>query len=230
MEVSGETLLGVRIFSSLDLRARTSIAKRCECLQVEAGTEVVSYGEDSRDVYFMIAGEVRATLYSQSGKEVAFRELGAGETFGDLSAIDGEKRCATVVALENATIAAMSAESFRHTLREHPDVAEAVMHGLTALARSLTERVVEFSTLTVTNRIHAEIIRIARARPASERQGSILIACPPTHESIARRIGTQREAVTKELSRLRRKGLLCTEPGGGWLIPDLPAVQALLGA
>ena len=230
MQLSGETLLGIRIFATLDAAARAVIARRCETIHAQAGSEVLSYGEDSRDVYFLIAGEVRATLYSLAGKEVAFRELGAGETFGDLSAIDGAKRCASIVALEPSTIAVMSAQQFRLTYREYPDVAEAVMRDLTALARSLTERIVEFSTLNVTNRIHSELVRLAQSRSARALREGIVIAAPPTHESIARRIGTQREAVTKELSRLRRRGLLSARPGGGWLIPDLAAVQALIGA
>ena len=57
-----------------------------------------------------------------------------------------------------------------------------------------------------------------------------MIEAPPTHEAIALRIGTQREAVTKELSRLRKQGLLAAAPGGGWLIPDLGAFKALLAS
>ena len=228
MELSGESLLGVRIFANLDRGARTAIAARCVGTLAGAGDEVLSYGEDSREVYFIIAGELRATLYSRCGKEVAFRDLGAGESFGEMSAIDGERRCANVVALKNSTVASMSAEDFRRTCREFPDVAEAVMRDLTGLARSLTQRVVEFSILSVTNRIHAEILRIAHSASQRAGEAGVLIPSPPTHEAIAQRIGTQREAVTKELSRLRRQGLLRTQSGGGWLIPDLAAVQALL--
>ena len=36
------------------------------------------------------------------------------------------------------------------------------MRELTRLVRSLSERVVEFSTLGVKNRIHAELLRLAR--------------------------------------------------------------------
>ena len=227
MELSGETLLGVRIFSTLDRNSRSSIAARCRIVRATTGTEVVCYGEESREVYFLVSGEVRATLLSSGGKEVAFRDLGPGETFGDMSAIDGEDRCASVVVLEDAIMAAMTDVDFRLTFRAYPDVAEAVMRDLTALARSLTERIVQFSTQTVSNRIHAEILRIASSQASVQPNSSIVVPSPPTHESIAHRIGTQREAVTKELSRLRKKGVLEVRPGVGWLIPDLQALRVL---
>jgi CRP-like cAMP-binding protein len=228
MKLSADTLNGVHIFAPLDRAARDIIAGRCAPLVASAGEEVVTYQDECQDVYFLVTGEVRATMYSRCGKEVAFRELTPGEIFGDMAAIDGERRCASVIALRESTLATMSAEDFRLTCREFPDVAEAVMRGLTDLARLLTERIVEFSTMTVANRIHAEILRVARSSFARQCDDGIHVASPPTHDAIAKRIGSQREAVTKEMSRLRRNGLVTAHPEGGWLIPDLTEVQALL--
>ena len=63
---------------------------------------------------------------------------------------------------------------------------------------------VEFSTLGVPNRIHAELLRLAR-RPNSRRAGRI---SQPTHAEIAARISTHRGAVTRELKQLERKGVI----------------------
>jgi CRP/FNR family transcriptional regulator, cyclic AMP receptor protein len=47
-------------------------------------------------------------------------------------------------------------------------------------------------------RLHAELLRISRRR----RDGTLVISPPPTHQDLACRIGSQREAVSKELKRL----------------------------
>ena len=51
-------------------------------------------------MYFVVEGEVRATSYSLEGKEVIFRDIVAGEMFGEYAAIDGRPRAADVVALD----------------------------------------------------------------------------------------------------------------------------------
>ena len=71
---------------------------------------------------------------------------------------------------------------------------------------ALTTRVYEFSTLAVSNRIQAELLRLASlADPAGK---AARIAPAPTHTEIASRVSTHREAVTRELARLSRIGLI----------------------
>jgi CRP/FNR family cyclic AMP-dependent transcriptional regulator len=93
-----------------------------------------------------------------------------------------------------------------------------VLQHLTRLVRSLSTRVYEFSTLAVQNRIHAELLRLAREGEAAER--GVLIAHPPTHSEIASRISTHREAVTRELNRLAKLGIV-ERRGTALLIADL---------
>jgi CRP-like cAMP-binding protein len=72
--------------------------------------------------------------------------------------------------------------------------------------RALTTRVYEFSTLAVSNRIQAELLRLASlALRDGER---VRIAPAPTHTEIASRVSTHREAVTRELARLARLGVI----------------------
>jgi CRP-like cAMP-binding protein len=56
----------------------------------------------------------------------------------------------------------MSPAAFRRLLAQEPILAERVMRHLAGLVRRLSERVIDLSTLGVQNRIHAEILRLAR--------------------------------------------------------------------
>ena len=167
---------------------------------------IVSHNEQTTDVFFIVSGKVRVTIYSNSGRDVTYRVQGAGQMFGELSAIDDEPRSAHVLALEESLVASMTAEAFWAALKDYPPVAEAALKRLATLVRQLSDRVFEFSTLAVKNRIHAELLRLGRDGEPNGNASSITPA--PTHADVASRISTHREAVTRELNELTRAGLI----------------------
>jgi CRP/FNR family transcriptional regulator, cyclic AMP receptor protein len=89
----------------------------------------------------------------------------------------------------------------------------ATLRRLTRIIRSHQQRVVEFSTLPVRSRIHAELLRLARLSPPGPDRTSAVVSPAPTHAEIASRISTHREAVTRELNELARAKLV--EKRGG---------------
>src|SRR5947209_13788459 len=96
---------------------------------------------------------------------------------------------------------------------------------VTAEMRRLSERVLEFSTLVVQNRIHAELLRLAA--DARQENGQALLSPAPSLSDIANRISTHREAVSRELSRLASIGLLRRE-GGDLRVPDVARLEKLV--
>ncbi len=201
-----ETLGGIELFENLPPRDLKALARRCRWHRYTAGQQIVGHKDETRDVFFIVTGQVRAIIYSLSGKEVTFRDISAGDMFGEFSAIDGQPRSANVVALTDSLTASMSADEFWDVLRGYPMVAEAALKRLTSQLRVLSERVFEFSTLTVKNRIHAELLRLARDHMSGANTAAISPA--PTHADIASRVSTHREAVTRELNDLARAGLI----------------------
>ena len=216
-EASAHSLSGISVFNALDVNARSEVAAHCRGRCYASQQPIVSYKDDTRDIYFIVSGRVRATIYSLRGKEVAFRDLSAGSMFGDLSAIDGQPRCATVVALEETSVLSMSDDAFWMVMMNHPEVARQVIRELAGLIRLLSERIVELSTLDVEHRVCAELLRLAddtlRAGADREDGYDVEIVKPPTHEAIANRINTHREAVTKVMTRLTKSEILAKRPG-----------------
>ena len=170
-------------------------------------------------------GEVCVTIYSIAGKAVSFRNLGPGDIFGEYAAIDGEPRCASVEARTSCLIASMSATAFRKLLLNEPVVAQALIKSLVHNVRTLTKRVYEFSTLAVNNRIQAELLRLASLAPREGKSARLDPA--PTHSEIASRISTHREAVTRELNRLSRIGII-ERQNGSLIVRDLDRLAAML--
>jgi CRP/FNR family transcriptional regulator, cyclic AMP receptor protein len=165
------------------------------------------------------------TFFSKTGREVGFRDLGAGEMFGELAAIDGLPRSTHIVALRPSFIATLPGAVFGSALEREPALALYVMRRLARLVRLLSDRVVEFSTLGVRNRIHAELLRLARQGKVSGRQARV--ENPPTHAEMATLISTHREAVTRELRSLTQAGLIRRERGA-LVILDLDRLEVLV--
>ncbi len=219
------TLSKIEPFRGLPAADLEAVAQRCRWRRYGAGQQVVGHQEESRDVFFVVSGRVRVTLFSVSGKEVTFRDLNAGEMFGELAAIDGQPRSASVIALTDSLIASLSGEAFWQVLREQPEVAAVTLKRLVANVRDLSERVFEFSTLTVNNRIQAELLRLAYAHLQGEDYA--VIAPAPTHVEIANRVSTHREAVTRELSRLAQAGVV-ERRSGKLLVLDVSRLRRMV--
>ena len=76
-------------------------------------------------------------------------------------------------------------------------------------------RVYELSTLQVSVRIQAELLR--EANLASQNGKSARIVPAPTHADIANRISTNREAVTREINRLVEIGIIERRTDSLWV-------------
>ena len=218
-------LKGIDILDALSEEALARVAQSCKWRDYVAGEQIIDYQEPSTDVRFLLAGKARVIIYSAEGKAVVFVDLAPPIMFGEIAAIDRKPRSASVEALEPCTVAALSAEQFEKLMMNEPGVAVATLRHLTAEVRRLSERVFEFSTMVVQNRIQAELIRLACE--AGHANGEAVLSPAPSLSDIAGRISTHREAVSRELSRLISIGLLRREHGN-IIITDVSKLAKLV--
>ena len=140
------------------------------------------------------------------GREIIFSDLGVGHIFGEFSAVDGLPRSAAVVALTDCLLARMPAARFFDLLRENGTVSTRLIQLLVAKIRQASERVFEVSALALRERLRRELLRLAAGGTRSGH--GVVIRPAPTHYDLAARIGSHREAVTRELNRLADKQVL----------------------
>ena len=213
------------VLAKLSDAALASLAHKCKWHRHGAGEQIVDRQDLSTDVYFLLAGTARAISYSAEGKAVVFVDLKPGTMFGEIAAIDRKPRSASIEALEACEIASLSAGDFEQLMLREPSVAVAALRQVAADVRRLSERVFEFSTLGVQNRIHAELLRLA-GRPEQRRSAATLSPAPSLAD-IADRISTHREAVSRELSRLTAVGLIRRDKGD-LVITDVAKLRVLV--
>lgn len=178
------------------------------------------------DLCLVLRGRLRVVSHSASGKEISFDEIDAGGFFGELSAIDGAPRSASIVALTEGEIALISPQQFEQAMLDHPRLALAVLKRLAAVVRRSTERIMELSTLGANNRVHAELLRLARAHAAAG-SSEALIAPAPNDSDMASRVSTTRETVNRVLNDLARQNIVLRS-GRDLLVRDLGRLEEMV--
>jgi CRP/FNR family transcriptional regulator, cyclic AMP receptor protein len=115
-------LRSVPLFAELSKRELRALAETGKEVEVPPGTTMVQQGLEGTDFYVIVSGKVEVTV---DGRPVA--SLGPGEHFGELSAITGEPRSASVVTTERVFALRLDAEGLRAFLERHGEAAYRVL-------------------------------------------------------------------------------------------------------
>lgn len=225
-DTSSLSLDRIEPLAVLSPEVRADIARLCSWKRFGPHEQIIDRQSDTRDLLFLVRGSVRVVIYSVSGRELTLDDLKEGAFLGELSAIDGHPRSASVMSLSETVIASLSAEHFRRLLAQHSDFAMMVMKRLASMVRASTDRIIDLSTLGANNRVHAELLR--QARLAGERDdGSAILKPIPVHGDMASRVSTTRETVARVLNDLARQGLVRRERDA-LVIVDLARLEEMV--
>lgn len=197
-------LTETKLLASLPIAERAEIERQCHWRRFEREAEILERASANRDVFFIAEGEVQIVNYALSGRPVAYATLGPGEFFGELAAIDGEPRSATVVARTPCVVGNLPPERFLKLMSDHPEVALAVMRRLARIIRVCDERIIDLATLGAMQRVVVELCRASRPDPITA--GSWLIYPCPAQREFAARASTTRETVARVFSQLQDSG------------------------
>src|SRR3954447_9564656 len=168
-------------------------------LTVEAGALVLDFGDATDDVFLVAEGMVRIVVRTPLGQEVIIGDLGPGEIFGEMAAIDGALRSASIAALHPTRLCRLPGPAFLNFALHAPAVGLRLLRVLTARLRLQDERMMELAVLPARHRLAAGLLRLSRPRtPGAER----VVSPPPSQQVLAARIGTRRETVSLALAEL----------------------------
>jgi CRP/FNR family transcriptional regulator, cyclic AMP receptor protein len=212
MSKPGASLTDVPLFASAEPEHLRRLAGRAQFASYDPGELILDFEDDSDDVFCIVSGRVRVVIRTTGGREVILGDLGAGQVFGDMAAIDGSPRSASITALNRSSLWRMGGKAFLEGVTESPIVARRMMQFLSERVRTGNARLVEHAALTIRFRLYAELLREARPRgPGSPER---IISPPPVQQVLAGRIGARREAVSREIAELIRRGIVSRNRAG----------------
>ena len=180
-------------------------------------------GDRAGEVLVLLAGEVKISVGSVEGREVILDVLEPGSLIGELSAIDGEPRSATVVALSAVEVLAVAAKPFNDFLDRHPDILRQLLLEVIRRLRVRVRHQLEFGAGDALGRICARLAELA-GRYGQEEGGGVGIHSPVSQADLAAWTGLSREAVVKALRALRQLGWI-ENRGREIIIRDVESVR-----
>lgn len=105
---------------------------------------------------FILKGAVKISVVAGEGKDIAFAYLGAGDTVGEISLLDGKPRTASGVVVEAAELIIVDRRTLQSFLRGYPDAALKTIE-------YMCDRLRQTNALLEADRAYSTEVRLARA-------------------------------------------------------------------
>jgi CRP/FNR family transcriptional regulator len=222
-ETTEAVLRKTQLFAKLSEGEMRTLCARVSKRHFGRGQTLFSEGEQCHGLFVVAKGRIRIFKLSPSGREQVLAVEGPGSSFAELPVFDGGVYPASASAMEDARVLFISRDDFQTYCREHPEVALKVLAVVGSRLRRLVGIIEDLSFTTVRQRLISLLLRLAQGGGITTKQG-VRVELTTTHQDLAAELGTVRELVSRNLSRLEAEGLLEVDRRT-IIIKDLPGLK-----
>jgi len=223
---AAKTLSQTGLFAGLSEAELAFLAAHAVPRRFSAGEIVFSEDDPCTGMYVVQSGQIRIFKTSPGGREQVLSIDGPGGSVAELPVFDGGNYPASVSAAEDSTLLFIAKNDFHALCMAHPEVALKVLRVIGARLRKLVGIIEELSFTTVRHRLAAYLVRLAH-REGARVNGGIAVTLPGSNQELAAQIGTVRELVSRNLSRLQSEKLIQMD-GRQIVIANVKALEAEL--
>lgn len=220
----------VSIFSSLSEQEFAFLTSHVLQRKYSSGELIFNEGDRCIGLFVVQSGNVRIFKSSAGGREQVLSIDGPGSSIAELPVFDGGDYPASAQAVSDSTLLFFSRQDFQALCVQHPEVALKVLRVVGARLRRLVGIIEELSFTTVRHRLIALLVRLGKTEGVrNDNRDSISFTLPSNNSELAAQIGTVRELVSRNLSRLQAEGLIQVD-NRKLEIPSLKRLEAELEA
>src|SRR6185437_1298905 len=176
-------------------------------------------------LFVIETGNVRIFKTSAGGREQVLAIDGPGSSIAELPVFDGGNYPASASAVNEVAALFVSRQDFHSMCLVHPQVALKVLRIVGKRLRTLVGIIEELSFTTVRSRLISLLLKFAKQH--GKTAGAVTLTLPASNQELAAQIGTVRELVSRNMSRLQAEGLIKLD-GRDVIIPDLQALRGQL--
>lgn len=148
MENVKDAMKGMEFFEGFSDEELSTLLSEMETRKVSREDCLFGEREEGNSIFWTIRGQFDVKKYAFPSEQIILRS-GPGEPIGELSFIDGEKRSATVIAVEDAEGILLAREKFDSLREKNPALAFKLLMTLTKILcfrlREMTQRFVELA-------------------------------------------------------------------------------------
>ena len=190
--------------SGLNEAEWASVLKHGRYVKRPAGTTIAREGEADRSVIAIQSGLLDIILHSPAGSSMTVGTHGPGQLVGEMAALDGEPRSASIIAATDVELIIVSKDSFLIVLESNPSLAVDLLIEASLRLRDLTKRHAGRSN-SLSTRLATRLVEFA--------DGSGSNRLELTQDELASWVDATRESTSKELKILRDAGIIKTARG-----------------
>src|SRR3954447_314853 len=177
------------LFRGVSASALDDLVRRLQVRSRPAGAVIVAQDEPGDALFILAQGRVKVALFGENGRELTLSLLSPGDFFGEMSLVDGRPRSASVVALDDTTVLALTRDAFSAHLQAHPQTALNIMAELTARLRRADETIASLALHDVESRLVRTLARLARDEGEQPDAAGLTLRKRPTQQDLANMVG-----------------------------------------
>ncbi len=205
MSSISDFLYYVPIFSDLSQETIDEIVKVGTTKTYGKDNIILLEEEEGSALFVILKGKVKIIRTSGDGREVILTIMGEYDFFGEMSVLDGLKRSATAVAMENTEIFIIQRDEFLELLKKYAEIALALLQEFTKRLRTSDMQIKSLSLKDAEGKVATVLLQLADDI-GRIKSGIVEIDRLPLQQDLANMAGTSRETISRTLQSFARKG------------------------
>ncbi|MEP7173210.1 MAG: Crp/Fnr family transcriptional regulator [Aestuariivirga sp.] len=191
-----------RLLANIPEEIRQFLFGTSQAVYLKKSQTLFDRGDAGGTLYVVQSGRIEISLLTEVGKKMVFNQIGHGHCIGEIGMVDGFRRTASAIALEDSSLLPVSRTTFLEAARRCPQLAINMMEILCERLRWVSDSVEEYA-------LHSLQLRLARRilvlyRNFGETDGAIKI----TQNDLADFAGATRESTNKILMQWKNDKLI----------------------
>lgn len=215
-----------KLFGDLPPVDRQRIVQLCTRKRFAAKQVVFHQGEPGREMFIVVSGRLMVSVTSEDGKELGFFIFHENDIFGELALLDGERRSASVKAIEPCELLVLHHRDFKRLLNQHQLIGLKLLSLLAGRVRATTLLYESTVFIEIPGRLASKLLELGEEYGA-ELEDGIEIDLKLSQYELGTLINASRESVNKQLKTWESQGIIQIRRGK-IILSDVAVLEALV--
>lgn len=197
----------IRLFRGLSPEEFAAIREKLSMRRLKKGEIILREEDANKFMYIILKGRVKVVQTTEEGREIVLSIHGAGDTFGEVSLIDGKTAQARVIAVADSLIAIISKEDFYELVHSHSKVLDNLLVLFCERFRESIDNIKMLNLNNADQRMQMLFIKLMHHYGEPEDDG-VIVKIKLTHSDLANMSGLTRETVTRIMNKWQKDGII----------------------
>ncbi len=145
MHIQKDCLKRAPLFTGMNTWQIKKVLLASEVRQLAPEDYVVRVGEEGKEMYVLLDGQVQAQLTDEQGETKIYRQLNPGDLFGEVGPLTGGRRTADVISLRDSRVLVLTWDHIESLSRMFPFISLKLFRNFTRILSDRLRATAEYS-------------------------------------------------------------------------------------